>query len=86
MSAIARLVRAGALGMLVAAIARELRRPAGERTWHGRVAGVVPYDLRPPTVDRVLERVWNPDEPRVLVPQPFGVGWTVNLARLLRRR
>ena len=34
-----------------AAIA-ELRKPQEERTWHGKLAGFVPYELRPPTLDR----------------------------------
>ena len=40
-----------------ALVVRELRKPADERTWHGEIAGVVPYDLRPPTLGRV-RRSW----------------------------
>lgn len=69
--------------LLGAALATELRKPAGERTWHGRMAGRVPYDLRPPTLARVHERLWNGADRRILVPTVFGVGWTVNLGRLL---
>lgn len=69
--------------LIGAAVATELRKSAGERTWHGRVAGRIPYDLRPPTVARVRERLWNPAEHRVLVPTVFGVGWTINLGRVL---
>ena len=49
----------------------------------GTVVGFVPYDFRPPTIERARSRWWNPDEPRLFVPQVFGVGWTINLARLV---
>jgi hypothetical protein len=51
----------------------------------GKILGV-PYDLRRPTVARFKERWWNPDEPRLFVPKVFGLGWDVNLARLLGRK
>lgn len=78
-------------GMLIglvlwgAALATELRKPAAERTWEGRIAGIVPYDLRRPTVARIRERVWNTDDQRIVVPTAFGVGWTVNVGGLLAR-
>jgi len=74
------------LGLILigAAVATELRKPAEERTWEGRIAGRVPYDLRPPTLARGRERLWNPADRRVFVPTVFGVGWTVNFGGLLR--
>jgi Family of unknown function (DUF5808) len=72
--------------LIGAALATELRKPADERTWQGRIAGRVPYDLRPPTLARVHERLWNPEDRHVLVPTVFGVGWSVNLGHLLRPR
>jgi hypothetical protein len=69
--------------LIGAAVATELRKSVEERTWHGRVAGRVPYDLRPPTLSRVRDRLWNPADHRVLVPTVFGVGWTINLGRVL---
>lgn len=69
--------------LIGAAVAIELRKPPEERTWHGRIAGRIPYDLRPPTPGRVRERLWNPADRRVVVPTVFGVGWTVNFGRLL---
>ena len=71
--------------LIGAAVAAELRKPAAERTWHGRLGGMVPYDLRRPTVSRVRSRVWNPDDHHIIVPTAFGVGWTVNFGRLLKR-
>lgn len=73
------------LVLLVAAVLRELRRPAELRTWHGRVGAVVPYDLRRPTLERFRKSVWNADAP-LLVATPFGVGWTLNPGRLFGRR
>jgi hypothetical protein len=68
-----------------AVIVTELRKSPDERTWHGKLAGVVPYDLRPPTLERVRSTVWNPNDPHVLVPHAFGVGWTINAAALVQR-
>jgi hypothetical protein len=71
-----------AVGLTIAALVRELRRPADERTWHGRIA-YVPYDFRPPTLARIRERLWAPDNKQLLVPQVFGLGWSVNFGRLV---
>jgi len=73
-----------AVGVAAAAVAKELSRPADEREWVGEVAGVVPYDFRPPTLERARSRWWNPDDNRLFVPQVFGVGWTVNWAQAVR--
>jgi hypothetical protein len=84
-----RLFRLIGIGLLVAAVMKELRTPPEQRTWHGVLAGFVPYDLRRPTVARLRERLWAPDDARLFTPQPFGVGWTVNAGRvvaLIRRR
>ncbi len=70
-----------AAGLLLAAIVKELRMPREQRTWHGRIAAV-PYDLRRPTVARIRAAWWNPDDPRLLTPRAFGVGWAINLARV----
>jgi hypothetical protein len=72
------------LALLAAAALTELRKPADERTWHGRLFGWIPYDLRVPTPGRVKATLWQPERPDVLVPTAFGVGWTINLAALLR--
>lgn len=45
----------------------------------------IPYDWRPPTWARIKERMWNRDDPRILTPQAFGWGWSVNLYQVLRR-
>ena len=82
MKSFSQLMRWLAVGLLAAAIMQELRKPAAERTWQGQVAGLVPYDLRWPAVDRVRAALWTPDNPDLFVPTPFGVGWSINLAAL----
>ena len=76
------LVVVGVAGLAAASIAKELRLPAEERTWHGFVAGLVPYDYRLPTLDRVKEAVWDPEGPAVK-PRVFGLGWSFNLGRFV---
>jgi hypothetical protein len=75
---LSRLIRFASFALLIAAVVQELRKPAAERTWQGRVFDFVPYDLRPPTPSRFLAVMWNPDNPNILVPTAFGVGWTIN--------
>jgi len=79
-----RIVKLLAFAVFVAAIVEQLRLPAEERTWEGRVGGLVPYDFRMPTLDRARSRWWNPEDDRVFVPTVFGVGWTIKFARLAR--
>ena len=76
-----RLVRFVTLGLLAAAIAKELAKPAPERTWHGRVFNYVPYDFRPPTWQRIRNAYWNPESDQLFSDRVFGVGWAVNLYR-----
>lgn len=75
------IVRLAVLALGVTAVVKELRKPAGQREWTGQV-GPVPYDFRRPTLARFRSRLWAPGAP-LLQPQPFGLGWTVNLGRLL---
>ncbi len=70
----------------VIAVVQELRKPQEMRTWHGKVAGLVPYDFRTPTIDRFRTTYWNPEGP-ILSSKAWGVGWAPNFAavkRLLR--
>jgi hypothetical protein len=69
------------IGITAAAVIEQLRKPAEDRTWHGRVLGV-PYDFRPPTVGRLAKAYWSPGNRALLTPMPFGVGYAVNLARV----
>ncbi len=81
MRGIRRLVRFATFGLVVAAVATELAKPAPERTWQGRVLGVVPYDFRPPTWSRIRDAYWNPQSEKLFSDRVFGVGWAVNLYR-----
>ena len=79
-----RLFRVAVVGLVVAAVATELSKPEQERTWHGRVGGVVPYDFRPPTWERIRSAYWNPESDRLFSDRVFGVGWAVNLYQAKR--
>jgi hypothetical protein len=79
----ANVVRLVKFGLVVAAVAKELSTPEDERTWNGVVAGFVPYDFRMPTVARIRERVWDPQAEHLISPHVFGVGWTLNVGRVV---
>jgi len=51
---------------------------------HGKIFGLVPYDLRPPSLERARRTFWNAEDPRFLVPTFFGAGWTANLRSVPR--
>jgi hypothetical protein len=68
--------------ILAAALVEELRKPAGERTWEGRIAGLVPYDLRLATREGFREAMDHPEDAR------FVLGYRLDLpraAKLARR-
>ena len=79
---IRRMAKLAAVAATIAAIREQLQRDDENRDWNGKVAGFVPYDFRVPTVAKVKERLWDPTGP-MISPQVFGVGWTVNVGRLL---
>lgn len=84
MKKLSRLMKVATFGLLLGAIREEMNKPEAERTWNGSVAGVVPYDFRPPTFERLKAALWSPEDERLITPHPWGVGWTINLGRLLR--
>ena len=65
--------------LLVASVVQEVRTPREQRTWHGLLLGFVPYDLRPPTLRRLKDLLWNPASHRLFTGRVCGVGWSVNL-------
>jgi hypothetical protein len=67
----------------VVAVVQELRKPRENRTWHGTVAGFVPYDFRKPTKERFRETYWNPNGP-LLSSKVWGVGWAPNVGAVKR--
>ena len=71
------LVRGVVSFLLIGALIKAVN--TGERS--GRFVGV-PYDFRPPTLERLKCRLWNPDEERIFTPNVFGVGWSINFYRL----
>ena len=70
------------LAVVLGAVITELRKAPEDREWHGRVAGIVPYDLRTPTYERFRASLWNPDDDRLFTPNAFGVGWGLNFAQV----
>lgn len=76
------LIKLAAVVVFASAVIEQLRRPASERTWRGKVAGAIPYDLRPPSVSKVRNAIWDPEGP-FIKPRAFGVGWTVNVGRIV---
>lgn len=80
-----RWIALASIGVAAAAVQEQLSRPPDERTWHGRIAGV-PYDFRIPTAETVTAKVWDKNNPSLLAPTLFGVGWSINLYRLAHPR
>jgi hypothetical protein len=50
----------------------------------GKFLGL-PYDWRALSMSRVKQRMWNPDDQRLLPPKALGWGYTVNFYALARR-
>lgn len=67
------------------ALYQELKKPAEERTWHGKVAGVVPYDFRVPDLQRIRQAYWDPDSDVLFTEKVIGVGWSVNVPVAIRK-
>jgi hypothetical protein len=67
------------------ALYQELKKPAEERTWHGKVAGIVPYDFRLPDLQRIKDAYWDPDSDVLFTEKVVGVGWSVNLPVAIRK-
>ena len=73
-----------AAALAIAAVVKELRLPQEERTWHGALAGFVPYDFRMPTVEKIKTTLWNP-EGSIIANRVFGVGCTLNLGAVVAK-
>ena len=85
LNALKSLIRMAVLGAVLGAIYVELRKPPAERTWNGKLLGVVPYDFRMPSLEGLRQAYWNPRSPKIFTPRPLGVGWAVNIPTVLRR-
>jgi len=68
--------------LVISALIEQLRRPKEERTWQGSVLGV-PYDFRLPTLEKLRNTFWNEKTSQILVPQAFGMGWSINFYPLV---
>ena len=79
-----RMIEAAAITISLAAVCQELEKPKEERRWQGKV-GFIPYDFRIPTIERVKELCWNPDDSRIFTPGVWGIGWTINFYTLLEK-
>ena len=80
-----RLIRFAIWLTVAAAVYQELRKPPTLRTWHGKVGGVVPYDFRIPTPERLRRAYWDPESDVVFSEHVWGVGWAVNFPVLARK-
>ena len=80
-----RTIRTLAWVALIAAVYQELKKPPAERTWHGKVGGLIPYDFRVPTIERVRSAYWDPASDTVFTDKVIGVGWAVNIPVLIRK-
>jgi hypothetical protein len=79
-----RLLQAAVITVTITAVCQELEKPKEERQWHGKV-GFIPYDFRLPTIRRLKESYWNPENSRIFTPEAFGVGWAINFGALLEK-
>jgi hypothetical protein len=80
---IGRIIGVLAAIVAVAAVREQLRLPPEERTWHGKVYGV-PYDFRKPSFQRLSQSLWNPNDDSLFTARALGVGWSINLHRVLQ--
>lgn len=83
MISIRRIVQVAAVGLLVAAVLKELFQPRGLRVGQGSIFGV-PYSFRIPQISDLQQRYWNADG-AVLGPPLFGIGVVPNIPAALRR-
>ena len=79
------LIRTAVIGAVLGALYTELRKAPEERTWNGKLLGVVPYDFRMPSIERLRQAYWNPRSPKLFTDRPVGVGWSVNIPTAMRR-
>ena len=79
------LIRMTVLAAIAGSVYAELRKPPEQRTWNGKLLGVIPYDFRWPSLEALRQAYWNPRSPKLFTARPLGVGWAVNIPTLLRR-
>ena len=77
-------VEAAVVTIAVAAVCQELEKPKEERHWHGKV-GIIPYDFRMPTMERIQKGYWNVESDQVISEAVLGIGWAINFYALLEK-
>lgn len=78
-----RLMRYMLLAVALVALGKLLQRMG--KPSHGRLAGLVPFDLRVPTLARLRAAYWDPENPDLLTSKAFGIGWGVNFGAMARK-
>ena len=68
-------------GLLGAAIVEELLKSSDERTWEGRIGGLIPYDLRLVTREGFREAMDRPEEARVVLGAKVDLPRAARIAR-----
>jgi hypothetical protein len=68
-------------GLLAAALVEELRKPADERTWEGRIVGLIPYDLRLATREGFRNAMERPEDARVVLGAKVDLRRAAKLGR-----
>ena len=84
MRRIRRYIKLAGYACLAWALAIELRKDPADREWNGELAGVVPYDLRIPTIEKLRTTYWDTRNETIVRRKAFGVGWTVNFAAIAK--
>jgi hypothetical protein len=80
-----RIARLLGVAVLIGIIYKEARKGPEDERWHGKSLGFVPYDLRPPSLARIRETYWNPDDPILFPGRVAGIGWGINFAALANK-
>jgi hypothetical protein len=68
-------------GLLAAAVVEELMKSADERTWEGRIGGLIPYDLRLVTPEGLREAMDRPEEARLVLGAKLDLPRAAKIAR-----
>jgi hypothetical protein len=68
-------------GLLAAALVEELRKPVDQRTWEGRIGGLIPYDLRLATPEGFRNAKDRPEEARIVLGYRLDLQRAARLAR-----
>ena len=77
-------MEAAVVTIAVTAVCQELEKPEEERHWHGKV-GIIPYDFRFPTLERLKQAYWNTESNQVFSDTVMGIGWAVNFYAILEK-